>query len=39
MFRKIKKIKNEMKKLPVKQEEALAKSFITIINTFAKEDK
>src|SRR5699024_9512147 len=33
------KLTNDMKKLPVEQEEALAKSFITIINTFAKEDK
>lgn len=33
------KLTNDMKKLPVAQEEALAKSFITIINTFAKEDK
>lgn len=33
------KLTNDMKKLPVEQEEALAKSFITIINSFAKEDK
>lgn len=33
------KLTNDMKKLPVAQEEALAKSFITIINTFAKGDK
>ena len=33
------KLTNDMKKLPVAQEEALSKSFITIINTFAKEDK
>ncbi|MDU8978854.1 MAG: helix-turn-helix transcriptional regulator [Lactobacillus paragasseri] len=33
------KLTNDMKKLPVAQEEALDKSFITIINTFAKEDK
>lgn len=33
------KLTNDMKKLLVAQEEALAKSFITIINTFAKEDK
>lgn len=33
------KLTNDMKKIPVEQEEALNKSFITIINTFAKEDK
>ncbi|OUP15587.1 transcriptional regulator [Lactobacillus johnsonii] len=33
------KLTNDMEKLPVEQEEALTKSFITIINTFAKEDK
>lgn len=33
------KLTNDMKKIPVKQEETLTKSFITIINTFAKEDK
>lgn len=33
------KLTNDMKKIPVKQEETLTKSFITIINIFAKEDK
>ena len=33
------KLTNDMKKLPVEQEETLTKSFITIINIFAKEDK
>ena len=31
------KLTNDMKKLPIEQEEALAKSFITIINTFDKD--
>ena len=33
------KLTNDMKKIPVEQEETLTKSFITIINIFAKEDK